>query len=143
MMIQVEQLSKIYDSVKAVDDVSLTINQGEIFGIIGYSGAGKSTLLRCLNLLETPTKGKAIVGGKDLTDLSKRDVRRERQKIGMIFQHFHLISTKTVYENVAFALKASQKSRNEIAEKVPELLKMVGLQDRADHYPAQLSGGQK
>ena len=143
MMIQVEQLSKIYDSVKAVDDVSLTINQGEIFGIIGYSGAGKSTLLRCLNLLETPTKGKVIVDGKDLTDLSKRDVRRERQKIGMIFQHFHLISTKTVYENVAFALKASQKSRNEIAEKVPELLKMVGLEDRAKHYPAQLSGGQK
>lgn len=142
-MIKVDHVSKIYGDLKAIDDVSLTINKGEIFGIIGYSGAGKSTLLRCLNLLEKPTSGNVIVDGKDLTTLSKKEVRVERQKMGMIFQHFHLISAKKVYDNVAFSLKAAGKSKEEIKQRVPELLKMVGLEDRAGHYPAQLSGGQK
>lgn len=142
-MIKVQNVSKIYGSLKAVDQVDLSIEKGEIFGIIGYSGAGKSTLLRCLNLLERPTEGDILVNGKNLTTLTKQDVRNERQKIGMIFQHFHLISAKSVYDNVAFSLKAAGKNKRQIQTRVPELLKMVGLEDRADHYPAQLSGGQK
>lgn len=142
-MIDIVNVTKQYGDLKAIDDVSLKIHNGEIFGIIGYSGAGKSTLLRCLNLLETPTSGKVIVDGKDLTTLTKKEVRTERQKIGMIFQHFHLISAKKVYDNVAHSLKAAGKSKAEIKQRVPELLKMVGLEDRAGHYPAQLSGGQK
>lgn len=142
-MIDIVKVTKQYGDLKAIDDVSLKIHNGEIFGIIGYSGAGKSTLLRCLNLLETPTSGKVIVDGKDLTTLTKKEVRTERQKIGMIFQHFHLISAKKVYDNVAHSLKAAGKSKAEIKQRVPELLKMVGLEDRAGHYPAQLSGGQK
>lgn len=142
-MINIVNVTKQYGELKAIDDVSLTINKGEIFGIIGYSGAGKSTLLRCLNLLETPTTGNVIVDGKDLTTLTKKEVRIERQKIGMIFQHFYLISAKKVYDNVAHSLKAAGKSKAEIKKRVPELLKMVGLEDRAGHYPAQLSGGQK
>lgn len=142
-MINIVNVTKQYGDLKAIDDVSLTIHQGEVFGIIGYSGAGKSTLLRCLNLLEIPTEGKVIVDGNDLTTLTKKEVRKERQKIGMIFQHFHLISAKKVYDNVAHSLKAAGKSKAEIKKRVPELLKMVGLEDRAGHYPAQLSGGQK
>ncbi|MFS0644348.1 methionine ABC transporter ATP-binding protein [Siminovitchia sp. 179-K 8D1 HS] len=142
-MIGIENVTKRYKHVTAVNDVNLTIRQREIFGIIGYSGAGKSTLLRCLNLLERPTEGKILIDGKDLTALSDRDVRKERQKIGMIFQHFHLISSKTVFDNIAFSLKAAGKTKEEIKKRVPELLEMVGLSDRGDHYPAQLSGGQK
>ncbi|RST72587.1 methionine ABC transporter ATP-binding protein [Siminovitchia acidinfaciens] len=142
-MIEIESVTKQYNNVTAVDHVNLVIRQGEIFGIIGYSGAGKSTLLRCLNLLERPTEGKILIDGKDLTSLSDREVRKERQKIGMIFQHFHLISSKTVFENVAFSLKAAGKTKEEIKKRVPELLEMVGLSDRSSHYPAQLSGGQK
>ncbi|MBD8004770.1 methionine ABC transporter ATP-binding protein [Bacillus norwichensis] len=142
-MIDIQRVTKRYKNVAAVDDVSLTIRQGEVFGIIGYSGAGKSTLLRCLNLLERPTEGKILIDGKDLTALSDSKVRKERQKIGMIFQHFHLISSKTVFDNVAFSLKAAGKTKEEIKKKVPELLEMVGLSDRSRHYPSQLSGGQK
>lgn len=142
-MIDIQQVTKRYNNVTAVDNVNLTIQQGEIFGIIGYSGAGKSTLIRCLNLLERPTEGKIFIDGKDLTSLSDREVRKERQKIGMIFQHFHLVSSKTVFDNVAFSLKAAGKSKEEIKKRVPELLEMVGLSDRSGHYPAQLSGGQK
>lgn len=142
-MIEIHHVTKRYEDVIALDDVSVTINRGEVFGIIGYSGAGKSTLLRCINLLEQPTEGSIIIDEVDLTDLTKQQVREERQKIGMIFQHFHLISAKTVYDNVAFSLKAAGKTKQDIKERVPELLEMVGLSDRANHYPAQLSGGQK
>jgi len=142
-MIEVQQLTKKYEKITAVKDINLTINEGEIFGIIGYSGAGKSTLLRCLNLLEVPTKGKVVVDNEDITTLSDKEIRKRRQKIGMIFQHFHLISAKTVYDNVAFSLKAAGKSKEEMKRRVPELLEMVGLLDKMNSYPAQLSGGQK
>lgn len=146
-MIQIENLVKEYKSKKGtvigVNDVTLTINKGEIFGIVGYSGAGKSSLLRCLNLLESPNSGKIIVDGLELTTLKPMELRSARQKIGMIFQHFHLVSSKTVFENVAFALKAAKKSKQEIETRVTELLTLVGLADKRDVYPAQLSGGQK
>lgn len=136
-------VTKTYENVTAVDNVNLTIPKGEIFGIIGYSGAGKSTLLRCINLLEKPTEGQVLINHTDLTALSKLEVRKERLKIGMIFQHFHLISSAKVYDNIAFSMLAAGKTKDEIKERVPELLEMVGLSDRADHFPAQLSGGQK
>jgi len=142
-VIKIDHVTKKYQNVIAVDDVTLDIRSGEIFGVIGYSGAGKSTLLRCLNLLERPTSGDIWIDGKNFTKLSDRDVRTERQKVGMIFQHFHLISAKTVYDNIAFSLKAAGENKQDIQKRVPELLEMVGLTDRADHYPAQLSGGQK
>lgn len=142
-MIEVRNVTKRYGDVLALDDVSVTIERGHIFGMIGYSGAGKSTLLRCLNGLERPTSGEVILDGIDITKVPKRELRQIRQKIGMIFQHFHLIQTKTVYDNVAFSMKSAGKSNAEIAARVPELLQLVGLSDRIDHYPAQLSGGQK
>ncbi|WP_232697458.1 methionine ABC transporter ATP-binding protein [Brevibacillus daliensis] len=146
-MIEIQNLVKEYktkaSTIVGVNDVSLTINKGEIFGIIGRSGAGKSSLIRCLNLLEEPTSGKIIIDGVDLTSLRGEELRQARLKIGMIFQHFHLIKSKTVYENIAFALKANRKSGEEINARVTELLEMVGLSDKRDVYPAQLSGGQK
>jgi D-methionine transport system ATP-binding protein len=146
-MIRIENLVKEYKTKKGtiigVNDVSLNINKGEIYGIVGYSGAGKSSLLRCINLLEKPTSGKIFVDNFELTSLSDKDLRGARQKIGMIFQHFHLVSSKTVFENVAFALKAAHKSKKEIEAKVTELLELVGLSEKRDVYPAQLSGGQK
>jgi D-methionine transport system ATP-binding protein len=146
-MIEVRNLVKEYvtkrGKVIGVNNVSLTIEKGEIFGIVGYSGAGKSSLIRCINLLEKPTSGQVIVDGVDLTTLNKKELRKARQKIGMIFQHFHLVSSKTVYENIAFALKAANKTKREIDQRVTELLEMVGLSDKRDVYPSQLSGGQK
>lgn len=146
-MITIQKLSKDYQtkngSVKGVDNVSLSISKGEIFGIVGYSGAGKSSLLRCINLLERPTKGSIWVEGVDLTKLKNNDLRLARLKIGMIFQHFYLISQKTVFENVAFALKAAKVDKSQVKERVEELLKRVGLADKRDVYPSQLSGGQK
>ncbi|AEH47633.1 methionine ABC transporter ATP-binding protein [Parageobacillus thermoglucosidasius] len=146
-MIEIKNVTKIYSTKKkqvvGVDNVSLTIQNGEIFGIIGYSGAGKSTLLRCLNLLERPTSGQVIIDGVDLTALNDKQLRQARLKIGMIFQHFYLVSSKTVFENVAFALKAAKKPKEEIEKRVNELLEMVGLSDKRDAYPSQLSGGQK
>lgn len=126
-----------------VDNVSLKIAKGEIFGIIGYSGAGKSSLLRCLNLLEKPTSGEVYVDQVELTSLNKAQLRKARLKIGMIFQHFYLVSSKTVFENVAFALKAAGKSKAEIQDRVLGLLDIVGLADKVDAFPSQLSGGQK
>ncbi|WP_375088172.1 methionine ABC transporter ATP-binding protein [Peribacillus sp. RS7] len=146
-MIEICSVRKEYITKKnrviGVDNVSLTIQKGEVYGIVGYSGAGKSSLLRCLNLLERPTAGNIIIDGIDLTSLSSKELRKQRQKIGMIFQHFSLVSSKTVYENVAFALKAAHQSKDAIRLRVLELLEIVGLSDKKDVYPAQLSGGQK
>ncbi|WP_368974722.1 methionine ABC transporter ATP-binding protein [Caldifermentibacillus hisashii] len=146
-MIEIKNLTKTYFSkdreVKAVNNVSITIHDGEIFGIVGYSGAGKSSLLRCINLLERPTSGKITVDGVDLTKLDNKRLRQARLKIGMIFQHFNLVSQKTVAENIAFALKASKTPKDKIEKRVDELLDMVGLADKKDVYPGQLSGGQK
>ncbi|RSD24995.1 methionine ABC transporter ATP-binding protein [Mesobacillus subterraneus] len=146
-MIEVRKLVKVYEtkkgSVTGVEHVSLTVEKGEIYGIVGYSGAGKSSLIRCLNLLEKPTSGEIIIDGVELTSLNKSELRKARLKIGMIFQHFHLVSAKTVSENIAFALKAAGTPKARINERVNELLEMVGLSDKKDVYPAQLSGGQK
>ncbi|MDZ5010222.1 ATP-binding cassette domain-containing protein, partial [Clostridium perfringens] len=119
------------------------INKGEIYGIIGFSGAGKSTLVRCINFLERPTKGQVLIDGKDLNDLSNKELREERKKIGMIFQHFNLMKSRTVFENIAYPLKGSKYSKEEIKDKVTSLLKLVELEDKANSYPSQLSGGQK
>ena len=146
-MLEFRNISKVYKTkhkeVIGVDDVSFTVHKGDIFGIVGYSGAGKSSLLRCVNLLERPTSGEIIVDGVNLTELSSENLRQARLKIGMIFQHFYLISQKTVGENIAFALRAAKTPSNEIDMRVKELLEMVGLSDKRDVYPAQLSGGQK
>ena len=146
-VIEIEDLYKEYTTrqgkVIGVNHVNLSIEKEEIFGIIGYSGAGKSSLLRCMNLLERPTSGTVRINGVDLTRLKAKELRQARQKIGMIFQHFNLNSSRTVFQNVAFALKAAGKSKDEIQKRVPELLTLVGLADKAEQYPAQLSGGQK
>ncbi|MCA1029486.1 methionine ABC transporter ATP-binding protein [Bacillus timonensis] len=143
-MIKVKNLVKVYpNDVIGVNDVSITIDKGEIYGIVGYSGAGKSTLLRCLNLLERPTSGEIFIDETNLTSLSEKQLRKARLKIGMIFQHFHLVSSKTVFENVALALKAAGKSKEVIPKKVATLLELVGLSEKLNAYPAQLSGGQK
>ncbi len=146
-MITLTHVSKIFpggeSGVHAVQDVSLHIAPGEIFGIIGYSGAGKSTLVRCINLLERPTQGTVTVDGRELTALSEKELRQERRKIGMIFQQFNLMTARTVAQNVAFPLKDSGLSKEETAAKVTQLLELVGLPDKAAAYPSQLSGGQK
>lgn len=146
-MIEIQNLSKIYKTksgeVKGVDDVTLSIEKGEIYGIVGYSGAGKSSLLRCINLLERPSSGHLTVDGVDLTSLKGENLRLARLKIGMIFQHFYLISQKTVFENIAFALKAAKVPAGKVQKRVDSLLEMVGLSDKRDVYPSQLSGGQK
>lgn len=121
----------------------MTVQKGEIFGIIGHSGAGKSTLLRCVNLLEKPTSGTVNVGGVELTGLSERQLQTQRRRIGMIFQHFNLLSMSTVRDNIAFPLVLAKLSKTELNKRVDELLKLVQLEDHADKYPAQLSGGQK
>lgn len=131
------------EATRAVDDVSLTINQGDIFGIIGYSGAGKSTLVRLINALEKPTSGTVTVMGTDVTKLSESKLRPLRQKIGMIFQQFNLFSTKTVAQNIAYPLQLDHWRKDYQDKRVRELLEFVGLEDHADKYPSQLSGGQK
>lgn len=130
-------------NLEAVKDVSFEINKGEIFGIVGTSGAGKSTLLRTINLLQRPTKGSVIINDNDITSLKGETLRKHRAETGMIFQHFNLIHTKTIFENIAFAMKACGKSKEEIKKRVPEVLELVGLSDRASAYPSKLSGGQK
>lgn len=146
-MIQLSHIEKTYDSpsgpVKALKDIDLTIERGEIFGIIGLSGAGKSTLIRCINMLERPTAGKVIVDGQDMTAMSEKELRKARKNIGMIFQHFNLLSSATVYDNIAFPLRLSHTPEAEIKKKVLPLLDLVGLADKAHQYPSQLSGGQK
>ena len=146
-MIQLSHIEKIYDSpsgpVRALKDISLHIEKGDIYGIIGLSGAGKSTLVRCINLLERPTKGTVVVDGQEITAMSDSQLRAARKNIGMIFQHFNLLSSATVYENVAFPLGLVKNNKDVIQKKVTELLELVGLADKADQYPSQLSGGQK
>ncbi|WP_138418893.1 methionine ABC transporter ATP-binding protein [Aquibacillus sediminis] len=146
-MITIENVNKVYETktsrVVGVDDVSLEIKKGEIYGIVGYSGAGKSTLLRCMNILERPTSGKIFIDEVDLLSLSNKELRKARQSIGMIFQGFFLTSSKTVFDNVAFALKAAGVPKSERKDRVLELLDLVGLGDKANQYPAKLSGGQK
>lgn len=147
-MIEIKGLKKVYgrgaQKVVALDGIDLTIKQGEIFGIIGLSGAGKSTLIRCINMLEKPTAGSIKVDGMEMTTLSAFQLRKMRRKIGMIFQHFNLLWSRTVAQNVAFPLEiAGVKDKAKINKKVTELLELVGLSDKADAYPAQLSGGQK
>lgn len=146
-MIVLKNISKVFDSkqttVEALKDINLTIPKGSIFGIIGYSGAGKSTLIRMINLLEKPTTGKVIVGGIDLTQVKAKELRSYRKKIGMIFQQFHLMNSRNVFHNVAYPLKGSGLSDDEIKQKVKSLLKLVELEDKIHSYPHQLSGGQK
>ena len=146
-MIRVENVSKTYTgkqgTVEAVKDVSLEIGVGEIFGIIGFSGAGKSTLIRLLNGLETVTSGHIYIYGKDITTLKRKELLKERQKIAMIFQHFNLLWSRTVEENIAFSLEIAGVPKAERKAKVAELIDLVGLTGREKSYPSQLSGGQK
>ncbi len=129
--------------VQALKNVNLSIGSGDIFGIIGMSGAGKSTLVRCMNFLEVPSEGQVLIDGKSLGDFSEKELRKEREKIGMIFQHFNLLMQKNVLENVCFPLYIQGKKKLEARKKALELLEIVGLADKANAYPAQLSGGQK
>ncbi|MCI9130239.1 MAG: ATP-binding cassette domain-containing protein [Eggerthellaceae bacterium] len=146
-MIELQNICKTFRTGKtelaAVRDVSLTIQDGEIFGIIGFSGAGKSTLVRCINLLERPTSGRVIIDGVDLTQLSNKRLRQERKKIGMIFQQFNLLSQSTVAANVRYPLEISGTPKEQADARVKELLELVDLSDKANAFPAQLSGGQK
>ncbi|GGA88638.1 methionine ABC transporter ATP-binding protein [Ornithinibacillus halotolerans] len=147
-MISLIDVSKVYNqkdnsTFHAIDSVSLSINRGDIYGIIGRSGAGKSTLLRLINLLEIPSSGTVIVDGEDLTNLSKQKLRHARQSIGMIFQHFNLVSNKTVLENVLVPLELARYPKKERLDRVREVLRFVGLEDLMSKYPSQLSGGQK
>ncbi|GEA61759.1 methionine ABC transporter ATP-binding protein MetN [Vibrio comitans] len=146
-MIEIKQVNKVFyqgkTAISALKDINLTIAKGNIFGVIGSSGAGKSTLIRCVNMLEAPTSGEVIVDGVDLTKLSKKELSEARRNIGMIFQHFNLLSSRTVFENIALPLELAGKDKPTIEKKVSELLGLVGLSDKRDTYPANLSGGQK
>ncbi len=146
-MITIKNLSKVYSTngkdVVALKDINLTINDGEIYGIMGLSGAGKSSLIRCINMLEKPTTGSISINGTEMTKLSPKELREMRKKIGMIFQHFNLLMNSTVYENIAFPLKISKVKDSVIKKRVNELLKVVELEDKKYAYPSQLSGGQK
>ena len=146
-MIRLEHITKTYVNAgkkfNAADDVSLEIKKGEIFGIIGFSGAGKSTLVRCINLLERPDSGKVFINDKDITALRGAELRRQRKKIGMIFQHFNLFASRTVLQNVIFPIRYNGLSAAERRKKALELLKLVGIADKAGAYPSELSGGQK
>ena len=146
-MIELKHLSKTYRTqekeIVALEDINLTINDGEIFGIIGLSGAGKSTLVRCINLLEEPTDGQVIIDGKSVTELSRKELLKLRQSIGMIFQGFNLLAQRSVLKNVCYPLEIAGTGRKEAKARAMELLHLVGLADRANSYPAQLSGGQK
>jgi len=146
-MIEFKNLEKFYESrgkkVHALKNINLKINKGEIFGVVGYSGAGKSSLLRCVNFLERPTSGQVIVNGQDLTNLIEGEIREVKRDIGMVFQHFNLLNSKTVYANVAMPLILAKQPKEKIRERVTELLEFVGLADKMNDYPDQLSGGQK
>lgn len=146
-MIKVENLVKTYfqkeGKVEALKGVNISVDEGKIFGVIGISGAGKSSLVRCISSLEKPTSGKIIIDNKDISKLSKNDLRNAQKKIGLVFQHFNLLMNSTVYENIAFPLTISNKDKDYIKKRVDELLEMVDLKDKANVYPSMLSGGQK
>ena len=146
-MIEIKNVNKVFyqgdKAIHALSDIDLTIEQGSIFGVIGSSGAGKSTLIRCVNLLERPSSGQVFVDGIDLTQLSEQELTLTRRKIGMIFQHFNLLSSRTVFNNIALPLELAGESKSKIKSKVEGLLELVGLADKRDVYPANLSGGQK
>ncbi len=146
-MIELVNVEKTYYSkagdIHALKKTTLSIKAGEIFGIIGLSGAGKSTLVRCINMLERPTNGQVFVNNEELTAMSEAQLRKARQSIGMIFQHFNLLTSRTIYQNIAFPLEIQGLSKSEIDKRVRPLLELVQLQDRANYYPSQLSGGQK
>ena len=146
-MIRLVDVEKTYYSkagnIEALKKTNIKVKEGEIFGIIGLSGAGKSTLIRCINMLEVPTGGQVFVDGQELTAMNESQLRKARQNIGMIFQHFNLLASRTVYDNVAFPLEIQGMPGEQIRKRVEELLDMVQLKDRADYYPSPLSGGQK
>lgn len=146
-MIEIQNLSKIYEKahqkVVAIEHIDLKVERGDIYGIVGLSGAGKSSLVRCINRIEDPTTGTVIVDGVDLTSLRGKSLRNERQKIGMIFQNFNLLSSKTVFENIAFPLRLKGLDKEQIQKRVLDLLEKVELTEKADVYPVNLSGGQK
>lgn len=146
-VIKFQQVTKSFQNKKqtfeALKGIDLTVEKGDIFGVVGYSGAGKSTLIRLVNLLERPTSGQVIVDGQSFTELKPKQLRAEKKKIGMIFQHFNLLNSKTVFDNVAIPLVLSGASKSSIQARVEELLEFVGLADKERNYPEQLSGGQK
>lgn len=146
-MIEIKNLNKIYKSsdgnIHALDNINLTIEKGEIFGIIGLSGAGKSTLIRCINRLEEPSSGEIHINGKEITSMNKSELKKTRKKIGMIFQHFNLLNSRTVFGNIAFPLEIEGLNKDKIKNRVEELLRLVNLSDKKNSYPSELSGGQK
>ena len=145
--IEVRHLSKSFElkgeTVDALKDINLSIKPGDIYGIIGMSGAGKSTLVRCLNFLERPTEGEVLVGGKDLSTLTEKELRKQRQEIAMIFQHFNLLMQKNVIDNICFPLLLRGEKKADARRRAMELLKLVDLEEKANAYPSQISGGQK
>ncbi len=145
--ITVENLCKTFHTkegdVNVLNGLSFKVEKGDIFGVVGFSGAGKSTMIRCLNCLETPDSGKIVIGENQITSLSKKDLRRYRRKIGMIFQNFNLFDTKTVFSNIAYPLKIAGYDKKAIRYRVDEILELVELKDKINCYPGQLSGGQK
>ena len=146
-LIELNHLTKTFkgktQTVDALKDINLQIEQGDIFGIIGMSGAGKSTLVRCINFLEQPTSGSVVIDGKDLASLTPKELRQLRQQVSMIFQHFNLLSQRDVHGNIAFAMEIAGMKRPQIEKRIDELLEIVGLTDRQHNYPSQLSGGQQ
>lgn len=146
-MIEISNVSKEYNTpygkITALRDINLTIEKGDIFGIIGFSGAGKSTLIRCINRLEEPDLGNITIDNLDITTLDKKELNKSRKKIGMIFQQFNLLDSRTVFENIAFPLQIDKVPKKKIKERVEEILELVDLSDKRNAYPSQLSGGQK
>ncbi|HCX64528.1 MAG TPA: hypothetical protein DHN33_04890 [Eubacteriaceae bacterium] len=146
-MIEIKNVDKIYvskgEEFQALTDINLTVEKGDIYGVIGLSGAGKSTLVRCINLIEKPTSGQILIDGADITAMGERELRETRQKLGMIFQEFNLLMQRSVIDNIKFPLEIAGVGKGEALEKSRELLKLVGLEGKADSYPAKLSGGQK
>lgn len=142
-MIELKNISVDFDGLKAVDEVSLKIEKADILGIVGFSGAGKSTLVRCINLLQKPSEGEVLINGENLLNLSQKDLRKRRKKIGMIFQHFNLLNNISVIDNVIFPIRKEKISKEEKIKKAQKLLDLVGIGDKANSFPRELSGGQK